>query len=139
MKPSGRGHSLIEMILIMSIVAFLAAMAIPTYNKSVEKKKAAGARDSLQTLATAIHAYEREYITPLAPSSIASLMTTLSAAGFVQYGGGNKHELQPGFSYVFTAGGAAGERYLVATSLKDSTITETYVLGANRQDGDHFL
>ena len=51
------GFTLIELMIVMTIIGLLAAMAIPSYLKSVQKAKEAALKEDLHTLRTAIDSY----------------------------------------------------------------------------------
>lgn len=51
------GFTLIELMIVMTIIGLLAAMAIPSYLKSVQKAREAALREDLHTLRTAIDSF----------------------------------------------------------------------------------
>lgn len=57
-KASGQsGFTLIELMIVMTIIALLAAIAIPSYIRSVTKAKEAVLKEDLHTMRTAIDSY----------------------------------------------------------------------------------
>ena len=57
-KTSGQsGFTLIELMIVMTIIALLAAIAIPSYIRSVTKAKEAVLKEDLHTMRTAIDSY----------------------------------------------------------------------------------
>ena len=63
------GFTLIEMMIVVSIISILAAVALPTYQKSVAKGRRTDAMTALQGLAQAM---ERHYMTTGAYTSAAT-------------------------------------------------------------------
>jgi general secretion pathway protein G len=51
------GFTLIELMIVMTIIGLLAAIAIPSYLRSVEKAKEAVLKEDLHTMRTAIDSY----------------------------------------------------------------------------------
>ena len=54
---SQSGFTLIELMIVMTIIALLAAIAIPSYIRSVTKAKEAVLKEDLHTMRTAIDSY----------------------------------------------------------------------------------
>lgn len=69
---SEQGFTLVELIIVMTIIAILSAMAIPSYLHSVEKAKEAVLREDLFTLRTAIKSYTIDK--GMAPDSLDDLV-----------------------------------------------------------------
>jgi general secretion pathway protein G len=51
------GFTLVELMIVMTIIGLLAAIAIPSYIRSVQKAKEAVLREDLHTMRTAIDSY----------------------------------------------------------------------------------
>ncbi|WP_263410042.1 type II secretion system protein [Terriglobus tenax] len=56
-RSAERGFTLIELIIVMTIILLLMAMAIPAYQNSVKKAKEAVLKEDLQTMRQAIDSY----------------------------------------------------------------------------------
>ena len=72
-KTSGQsGFTLIELMIVMTIIALLAAIAIPSYIRSVTKAKEAVLKEDLHTMRTAIDSYTVDK--EMAPQSLDDLV-----------------------------------------------------------------
>jgi general secretion pathway protein G len=67
------GFTLLELLIVMTIIATLAAMAIPMYVRNVQAAKEAVLREDLQVMRTAINSYPVDK--QKAPQSLADLVT----------------------------------------------------------------
>lgn len=56
-RPSEQGFTLIELIIVMTIIALLAAIAIPSYTNNIRNAKEAVLKEDLHTMRTAIDSY----------------------------------------------------------------------------------
>jgi general secretion pathway protein G len=54
---SGRGYTLIELIIVMAIISVLVAVAVPLYTKSIQRTKETLLKQNLFTLRTVIDEY----------------------------------------------------------------------------------
>ena len=57
MKLDTKGFTLIELLVVVLIIGILAAVAVPQYNKAVEKSRAAEALTTLVALSKAVNVY----------------------------------------------------------------------------------
>ncbi|MEO6982116.1 MAG: type II secretion system protein [Edaphobacter sp.] len=56
-RPAEQGFTLIELMIVMTIISLLAAIAIPSYVNNIRRAKEAVLREDLHTLRTAIDSY----------------------------------------------------------------------------------
>jgi general secretion pathway protein G len=56
-RKGEQGFTLVELMIVMTIIGILAAIAIPSYIRAVQKAKEAVLREDLHTLRTAIDSY----------------------------------------------------------------------------------
>ena len=83
-KNIQRGFTLIELLVVVLIIAILAAIALPQYQKAVEKSRVAEAREMLKSMQQAVHVY---YLTHGAwPSSLSELDIVIpTSSSFFNY------------------------------------------------------
>ena len=62
MKTSNRGFTLIELLVVVAIIAILTLMVFPAISKLRERAKIGRAKTDMQALASAIIAYQTEYL-----------------------------------------------------------------------------
>jgi general secretion pathway protein G len=56
-RPAEQGFTLIELMIVMTIISLLAAIAIPSYVNNIRRAKEAVLREDLHTMRTAIDSY----------------------------------------------------------------------------------
>jgi general secretion pathway protein G len=56
-KPRGRGFTLIEMVVVITLIMVLLSIALPMYNRSITRAKEARLHQNLTTLNQVIEAY----------------------------------------------------------------------------------
>ncbi len=56
-RKNESGFTLVELMIVMTIIGILAAIAIPSYIRSIQKAKEAVLREDLHTMRTAIDSY----------------------------------------------------------------------------------
>jgi len=56
-RPTEQGFTLIELMIVMTIISLLAAIAIPSYVNNIRRAKEAVLREDLHTMRTAIDSY----------------------------------------------------------------------------------
>lgn len=98
------GFSLIELMIVIALIAFLATIAVPSYNRYIAKAKRAEAYMQLSSLYAAQKAYWAEY---------GKYSTQLSGSGSIGwqpegYSGGGSQEK---FYYTYGFSGAEGQNY----------------------------
>jgi general secretion pathway protein G len=77
-KPGSRGFTLIEMMVVISIIIILLGVAMPIYSRSVNQAKEDAFRQSLETLNKVIFQYTLDKQKP--PQSLEDLKT----AGYIE-------------------------------------------------------
>ena len=75
MKSNKKGFTLIEVVIVVLIVMFLAAMALPNYNRSIEKSRAVEAMSVVKAANDAVYAYAAER--GVCPSSFDKLVVNI--------------------------------------------------------------
>lgn len=69
---AGRGFTLLEMMVVMTIILILASFAVPTYTTAIERAREAVLRDDLYTMRSLIDEYTVDKQQP--PSSLQDLV-----------------------------------------------------------------
>jgi len=86
MKNHRKGFSLIELVIVISIIGILAAIAIPAYRQYIIKAKMAEVTNIIRYLATAVSTYRQEMLAVAGASNwpdcpdIASIQNSLGLA-----------------------------------------------------------
>lgn len=114
---SGKGFTLVEMLIAMVVIAILAAISIPRFSNTVEKSTDAAAVSDLRNAMTAEEAYLYDYATY---TSLANLAITTST-GVLIGGGGSasgytvtaKHQSSTSTFGVTVGGGSSTEGKIV--------------------------
>ncbi len=73
MRPSKRGYTLVEVIIVLTIISILVSMAVPLYQKSILRTKESVLKNNLFTMRTVIDEYT--YDKQKAPQSLQDLVT----------------------------------------------------------------
>lgn len=78
-----KGFTLIELLVVVLIIGILSAVALPQYEKAVEKSRMAEAFVMLNAIAKGMNLYELQHDTPVSPTltTFYSLEDALAAAG----------------------------------------------------------
>lgn len=113
------GFSLIELLMVVVIIGVIAALAIPGLRKARQNANAGSAIQSLRTLTTAQHLYERK-------NKVYGTFAQLQAEGQIDghLGGGNKS------GYTFNVVLGVGSKSFSCTALPDEdplTLTHFFV------------
>lgn len=113
------GFSLIELLMVVVIIGVIAALAVPGLRKARQNANAGSAIQSLRTLTTAQHLYERR-------TQVYATLAQLVAEGQIDghLGGGTKS----GYSFNVILG--AGSRSFTCTALPNEdplTLTHFFV------------
>lgn len=125
-----RGVTLIELMVVVTIVAILAAIALPNYSKYVLRSRRASAHDTLMAVATAQERYytnHNAYATDLGSGGLG-----FDTASLTSEGGYYLVSLQAGDANSFTLK-AAPQGTQVKDACKNLTLTNT---GTKGQSGD---
>jgi len=78
-KSNKSGFTLIELLIVVAIIAILAAIAIPNFLQAMVRAKVSRAQSEMQSLATALEAYEVDNNTyPLMRGEVSGMPFTLS-------------------------------------------------------------
>jgi general secretion pathway protein G len=72
-KPGQRGFTLIEMLIVISIIMILASIAVPAYSRHIQHAREAVLREDLYSMRSAIDQYTQDK--DKAPQSLDDLVT----------------------------------------------------------------
>ena len=115
-KKGEEGFTLIELIVVIAILGFLLAIAIPRYTTSRAKAAASASAANLKNLANAVELYATENNLTTYPSgSLATIVADYIPNVPAPPGGGN---------YVYSA---SGNKYTITDSNTYGTISNIYV------------
>lgn len=122
-----RGFSLIELMIVVAIIAFLATLAVPNFMRFLAKAKRAEAYMNLSSICTAEKAYWAEH------GRYSSVLCGEGGIGWQPegYAGGGKQEK---FYYTYGFGGSEGKNY-VTGKLETSASN----LGSAKADEKSFI
>ena len=73
-RKSARGFTLIELMIVISIILILISIAVPIYNQSILRAREAVLKDNLQTMRTLIHQFTLDK--QRAPQSLQDLVSS---------------------------------------------------------------
>jgi len=72
-RPTRRGFTLIELMIVMAVIAILVSIAVPIYNRSITRAKESVLRNNLFTMRTVIDEYT--YDKQKAPQTLHDLVS----------------------------------------------------------------
>lgn len=119
-----KGFSLIETLVVVLIVGILTALAVPQYQKAVEKSRMAEAVMIVRQIANANQAHYDTYGRYADYGEIDNL--DISIPGYDYYGLGGKRVATKYFIYSPCGSGSYGARIALATEIKDK-IYQIYI------------
>jgi len=136
-KRNRSGFSLVELMIVLSVLAVLAALVVPRFQSIQTEARAVAAAESLKAIASAVKLYEAsngDYPSDSAAGSVpAEVQANLPNADFTRAPLGGQWDYDEWFARSHKAGGDIVD---VAISIVDGDATLYQVIDDEIDDGD---